>query len=118
MAQVSRRRGYTWKSTTEVLEVEETAELSGRGEGGSDNFSYWLIENSDDASAEASGTKPFSSAEIGDVGFLGDWYGGGGVEKTGKDAWELFSEDGRASWRNLRTVSVNWNTKRNERNTD
>lgn len=91
------------KSTTEVLDVcdVEVAVLSGRGEGGSDNFSYWLMENSDDAPAEASGTKPFSSGEMGDASMLGGWYRGGGVVKRGKEPWELVIEDERASWRNL-----------------
>jgi len=68
---MSQKRGYTWKSTMEVLEAEEATELSGRGEGGSDDFSYWLIENSDVAPAEASGTNPFSIGETGDDSLLG-----------------------------------------------
>lgn len=62
------------ETTTGVLDirdVEEAAELSGRGEGGSESFSYWLMENSDVAPAEASGTKPSSAEGIGDASLLG-----------------------------------------------
>lgn len=40
------------------------------------------------------------------------------MEKTGKVPWELFSNDGRASWRNLRTVSGDGKIKQSEKNTD